>query len=315
MAQAIVQTEIGGPEVLTLVEVPDPVAGAGEVVVRIEAAGVNPIDVKQRSGARPLPPIVEPRHVGFDGAGVVTALGSGVDAVAVGDRVAIRDTRGTYATALTVPAAHLAVLPDSVSTAQGAALGIPAGTAYQSLKSLDVHAGDLLLVHAGSGAVGQAAIQFAVAWGATVIATGSPSSFDRLRALGAIPVRYGDGLEERIREAADGRPLTVALDAAGTDEAIASSLALVEDRDRIATIVRGPDAASFGIRAFSGGSPDPLTAQELAWRAEALAATIALIAEGRFSVEFGPELPLAEAAEAHRLIEDHSTRGKIVLRP
>ncbi|OZB77425.1 MAG: hypothetical protein B7X41_21135, partial [Microbacterium sp. 14-71-5] len=79
MAQAIVQTEIGGPEVLTLVEVPDPVPAAGEVVVRIEAAGVNPIDVKQRSGFRPLPPITEPRHQGFDGAGVVTAIGSGVD--------------------------------------------------------------------------------------------------------------------------------------------------------------------------------------------------------------------------------------------
>ncbi|MDQ4213896.1 NADP-dependent oxidoreductase [Microbacterium capsulatum] len=315
MAQAIVQTEIGGPEVLTLVEVPDPVPGPDEVVVRIEAVGVNPIDVKQRSGKRPLPPIVAPRHVGFDGAGVVTALGSGVRSVAAGDRVAIRDTRGTYATALAVPAAHLAALPENVSSAEGAALAIPAGTAYQSLRSLGVGAGDLLLLHAGSGAVGQAAIQFAVAWGAAVIATGRPATHDRLRALGAIPVAYGEGLEERIRTAAGGREITVALDNAGTDEAIAASLALVADRDRIATIVRGPDAAALGIRAFSGGNPVPLTPQELAWRAEALPATIALIAEGRFSVEFGPELPLAEAAEAHRLIEAHATRGKIILRP
>ncbi|GAA4491282.1 NADP-dependent oxidoreductase [Microbacterium panaciterrae] len=315
MTQAIVQTEIGGPEVLTLVEVPDPVPAAGEVIVRIEAAGVNPIDVKQRSGARPLPPITEPRHFGFDGAGVVTAIGSGVEDIAVGDRVAIRDTRGTYATALAVAAAHVAALPDAVSAAEGAALPIPAGTAYQSLRSLGVGEGDLLLVHAGSGAVGQAAIQFAIAWGAQVIATGSPASHDRLRALGAIPVAYGEGLEDRIRAAADGREITVALDGAGTDEAIEASLALVADHDRIATIVRGWEAERFGIRAFSGGSPIPLTAQEIAWRAEALPATIALIAEGRFSVEFGPELPLAEAAEAHGLIEAHAARGKIILRP
>ncbi|MGN8024655.1 quinone oxidoreductase family protein [Microbacterium sp. 22242] len=315
MAQAIVQTETGGPEVLTLVEAPDPVPAADEVVVRIEAAGVNPVDAKQRSGARPLPPITEPRHLGFDGAGVVTAVGSAVQGMAAGDRVAIRDTRGTYATALAVPAAHTAALPDAVSAAEGAALAIPAGTAYQCLRSLDVGEGDLLLLHAGSGAVGQAAIQFAVDRGAEVIATGSPATHDRLRALGAIPVVYGDGLQERIREAADGREITVALDAAGTDEAIAASLALVADRDRIATIVRGPDAAELGIRAFSGGSPIPLTAQEQAWRAEALPVTIALIADGRFSVEFGPELPLAEAAQAHRLIEEHAVRGKIILRP
>lgn len=315
MAQAIVQTELGGPEVLTLVEVPDPVPEAGEVVVRVEAAGVNPIDVKQRSGFRPLPPITEPRHLGFDGAGMVTAIGADVTGVAVGDRVAIRDTRGTYATALAAPAAHVTLLPEGVTAAQGAALGIPAGTAYQSLLSLGVTEGDVLLLHAGSGSVGQAAIQFAVDRGATVIATGGASSQERMRELGAIPVVYGEGLEERIREAADGRDITVALDGAGTDEALAASLALVADRNRIATIVRGPDAARLGIRAFSGGSPIPLTAQELAWRAEAVPAALGLIAGGRFSVEFGPELPLAEAAEAHRLIEAHEAHGKIILRP
>ncbi|WP_439903009.1 quinone oxidoreductase family protein [Microbacterium azadirachtae] len=315
MAQAIVQTEIGGPEVLTLVEVPDPVPAPDGVVVRIEAAGVNPIDVKQRSGLRPLPPITEPRHLGFDGAGVVTAVGAEVTDVAVGARVAVRDTRGTYATALAVPSAHLTALPDAVTSAEGASLGIPAGTAYQSLRSLDVGAGDLLLLHAGSGAVGQAAIQFAVAWGASVIATGGRASQERLRELGAIPVEYGPGLEERIRAAADGREITVSLDGAGTDEAVAASLALVADRQRIATIVRGPDAAALGIRAFSGGSPVPLSAQELAWRAEAVPVAVALIAEGRFSIEFGPELPLADAAEAHRLIEDHAAHGKIILRP
>jgi len=314
MARAIVHTEIGSPDVLHLVEVPEPVAGPGEVVVRIEAAGVNPLDIKQRAGTRPLPPIVEPRHVGCDGAGVITALGEGVTGFAVDDRVAVHDTRGTYATALTVPVRNLTRMLDGVTAAEGASLGIPVGTAYQCLRSLGVRKGDVLLVHAGSGAVGQAAVQFAVLWGATVIATASPARHEQLRALGAIPVAYGDGLLARVREAAP-QGVTVALDGAGTDEAIEVSKALVADRDRIATIVRGPDAAELGIRAFSGGSPTPLTEEELAWRREAVGVAINLIEAGDFQIDLGPELPLAEAAEAHRLIEQHQADGKIVLIP
>ncbi|MDR2997594.1 MAG: NADP-dependent oxidoreductase [Microbacterium sp.] len=314
MARAIVFSEIGSPDVLRLVEVPDPVPGEGEVVVRIEAAGVNPIDTKQRGGVRPLPPLTEPRHVGFDGAGTITQIGPGVSGFAVGDRVAIRDTLGTYATLLAVPVAHLAHLLDGVTAAEGAALAIPVGTAYQALRSLRVAKGETLLVHAGSGAVGQAAIQYAVLWGATVIATASPARHDRLRELGAIPIAYGEGLEERVREAAP-QGVDVVLDCAGTDEAIQASLALVADRDRIATIVRGPDAASFGIHAYSGGSPEPLTEEQLSWRAEALPLTINLIVAGEFSVELGPELPLAEAARAHELVEAHAVQGKIVLIP
>lgn len=314
MARAIVYTELGSPDVLQLADIPDPVAGSGEVVVRIEAAGVNPLDAKRRSGKRPMPPITEPRRVGFDGAGVIESLGEGVTGFAVGDRVAVRDAVGTYATHIAIAADHLYPLPDSVTAAEAAGLAIPVGTAYQCLRSLEVGEGDILLVHAGSGAVGQAAIQFAVAWGATVVATASPSRHEQVRELGAIPVAYGEGLADRVREAVDGE-VTVALDCAGTDEAIETSLELVADRNRIATIVRGPDAADFGIRAFSGGSPEPLTAQEVAWRAEGVAVAIDLIASGDFQVELGAELPLSEAAEAHRLIEANEARGKITLVP
>ena len=314
MARAIVYTEFGSPAVLHQIEVPDPVAARGEVVVRIEAAGVNPIDAKLRSRKRPSPDITEPRPVGFDGAGVVEVLGEGVDDFAVGERVAIRDALGTYASALAIATEKLVALPDAVTAAEGAAIGIPAGTAYQALRSLGVTDGDVLLVHAGSGAVGQAAVQFAVAWGATVIATASPARHDQLRELGALPISYDPGLLARVREAAPA-PVTVVLDCAGTDEAIETSLALVADRDRIATIVRGPDAASFGIRAFSGGSPVPLTDEELAWRAEALPKTVELLASGDFTIELGPELPLAEAAQAHELMESGAASGKIILVP
>lgn len=313
MIRSVVYTELGGPEVLHLIEEADPVAGPGQVVVQITAAGVNPVDAKQRSGGRVLPPIVEPRHVGFDGAGVVLELGPGVTALKPDDRVAIVDTRGTYAERLVVEEHNAVPIPREVSDEVAAAIGIPASTAYQALRSLDVRAGDTLLVHAGSGAVGQAAVQFAVDRGATVIATSSAAHHDRLRQLSAIPVEYGPGLVDRVRAVAP-HGVTAILDAAGTDEAIEASLELLEDRARIGTIVRGADAPGWGIQAWSGGSPFPLTAQEQQWRAEAIPLTLKMIAEGRLSVEIGERLPLSEAVQAHRDLAAGQS-GKIILLP
>ncbi|TDN92328.1 NADP-dependent oxidoreductase [Microbacterium sp. BK668] len=313
MAHAITYTEFGGPEVLTLTHIPDPVPGEGEIAVRVEAAGVNPIDAKFRSGKRPSGEITEPRRVGGDLGGVVTAVGAGVDGFREGDAVAVFGVQGGYATDIAVPADRAHVRPPQVSAAEAAALGIPIGTAYQTLRSLGVGPGDTLLVHGGSGSVGQAAIQFAVLWGATVLATSSERRFDRVRELGATPVAYGDGLVDRVRGLApDG--VTVIIDAAGTDDALSASLELLADRRRIATLVRGRDAAGLGIRAFSGGSPEPLTAQQLAWRFEAIPVALALLAAGAFSVELGPSFALADAAQAHAAVED-GVDGKIVLVP
>ncbi|MFB7893782.1 zinc-binding alcohol dehydrogenase family protein [Microbacterium sp. NPDC056044] len=313
MTTAIAYTEFGGPEVLHEIPVPEPVAGPGRLTIRVAAAGVNPIDGKLRSGVRPSAAITEPRRVGGDGAGVVTAVGDGVDGFRVGDSVVFASAFGSYATDIAVPAEHVFARPPQVSAAEGAALGIPIGTAYQALRSLAVGSGDTVLVHAGSGAVGQALIQFAVLWGATVVATSSEGRFDRVRELGAIPVAYGEGLAERVRAAAP-HGVTVAIDAAGTDEALDTSLELVADRQRIATLVRGRDAAALGIRAFSGGSPEPLTAQQQTWRTEAVPVALALMAAGRFVVELGPSFALADATEAHRLLEA-GVSGKITLVP
>lgn len=313
MNHSVVYTELGGPEVLHLIETPEPTAGPGQVVVQVRAAGVNPIDAKQRNGGRVLDPIVEPRHVGFDGAGVVLALGPDVTTHAVGDRVAIVDTRGTYSERLVVEARNAIPLPDAVSFEEGAAIGIPASTAYQALRSLGVRAGDTLLVHAGSGAVGQAAVQFAVDRGATVIATTSAANDPRLRQLSAIPVLYGPGLVDRVRALAP-HGVTAILDAAGTDEAIEASLELLDDRARIGTIVRGADAPGWGIQAWSGGSALSLTAQEMQWRGEAIPLTLEMIAVGRFSVQIGARLPLRDVVEAHRLL-DAGGSGKIILMP
>lgn len=313
MTSAIVYTEFGGPEVLHLTEIAPGAPSPGEVVVRLEAVGVNPIDWKLRTGLRASAPLNGPRRVGSDGAGTVSAVGADVDGFRVGDEVVVFGATGVYANEVVIGVQSVQPRPQNVSAAQGAALGVPVGTAYQAARSLDVGPGDTLLVHGGSGSVGQAIIQFAVGWGATVIATSSERRFDRVRKLGATPVAYGEGLVERVRSLAP-QGVSVALDAAGTDEALQSSVELVADRDRIATIVRGKDAPEYGIRAFGGGSPHPLTEQQQAWRAEAIPVTLALLSVDRFSVELGASFPLSDAAAAHQAVQDGAD-GKVTLIP
>ncbi|WP_350348833.1 NADP-dependent oxidoreductase [Agromyces sp. G08B096] len=314
MPFAIQYDRFGGPEVLELREIPYSTPGPGQVVVEVRAAGVNPIDWKLRAAIRPSGELHGWRGVGTDAAGVVTAVASDVDEVAPGDEVIVSDAKGAYATELVVGAGHVARKPAGLPWEQAAAIPIPAGTAYQVLRSLGVGKGDTLLWHAGSGSVGQFAIQFARAAGAEVFATASERNHDRLRELGAIPVTYGEGLADRVRAAAPGG-ITVAVDAAGTDEAIAVSKELVADHDRIGTIVQGAKAAELGIRAWSGGNPVPLTAEELALRAEAVPYAAELAARGELDIEIAHRYPLAEAAEAHRQSETGHVRGKIVLLP
>jgi len=314
MARFAQYAELGGPEVIHVVEGAVPAPGPGRVLVEVRAAGVNPFDAKIRSGGRPSEPLKSPRGVGYDGAGVIAALGEGVEGWAVGDEVIFRGTQGAAASHVLAKAGNLTRKLPELSWEAAAALPIPVGTAYQALRSLGVGPGDRVLIHAGSGAVGQAAIQFALRLGAdSVIATGSARSFERIRELGATPVAYGEGLQERLRELAPAG-FTVILDLAGTDDAF-DSVELVADRSRFATIVAGARADALGLTAFSGGSSVPLTAEQEAQRAEAIELVQPLIVAGEFSVEIGEVLPLEEVVEAHRAIESHRVRGKIILLP
>ncbi|MFV0373603.1 quinone oxidoreductase family protein [Microbacterium sp.] len=312
MARVVTYTERGGPEVLSLTEAPTPPVGAGQLGIRVQAIGVNPIDAKLRAGIRHSPALTEPRRIGSDAAGIVTSVGDGVEGFRIGDAVVVAWAAGTYASELTIDAALATPRPPQVPAAEAAGIGIPVGTAYQTLRSLGVGSDDTLLVHGGSGAVGHALIQFARLWGARVLATTSDARADRVAALGAEPVAYGAGLADRVRALTD--DVTVAIDAAGTDEALQTSRELVDDHARVATIVRGADADGLGIRAFGGGSPHPLTERERAWRAEAVPVAVALLAAGRFVVELGPQLPLADVVEAHRLLETGG-HAKITLVP
>ncbi len=318
MTQVVQYSETGSPDVLRVVEVETPQPGVGQVLVSMRAIGVNPLDAKLRSGIRPSGPLTGPRGIGFDGAGVVTALGEGVSSLAVGDHVLISRGARTYASDVVVAADAVDPIPQGVTDAQAAALPIPAGTAYQVLKSLAVTGDDVVVYHGGSGAVGHALIQFARTIGATVIATASPKNHERLGELGATPVDYtgadADELAARIQAAASA-PITVVIDGIGADDAINASLKLGVDPNRIATIVRGADAPGFGIRAFGGGSSIPLTEQEQQWRLEGPVEAMRLIAAGEFKVAFSESLPLSESVAAHRLIESQHAGGKIILVP
>lgn len=313
MARFVTYTQTGGPEVLTVTEGPQPTPGPDQVVVEVRAAGVNPIDWKIRSGIRPSAPFEQPRGTGFDGAGVISAVGEGVTGWAVGDAVVISNTQGTYATHVVADPSNLTAKPEGVGFDVAAALPIPVGTAYQAIASLGITDGDRLLIHGGSGSVGQAAIQFARDRGAAVVATASEANQTVVQDLGAVAVVYGDGLVERLR-AASPQGYTASLDGAGTQEALDASLELVP-RERIGTIVQGAQYHDLGLQAWSGGSPEPLTDEQNTWRAEAVPAVLPLIADGRFTVEIGRELPLEKAAEAQRLSQTGGVRGKIVLLP
>lgn len=314
LARAVRIDAYGGPEVLDLVELPRPVPGPGELLVEVCAAGVNPVDWKTRLGKRATAPLDTPRGLGSDAAGVVVAVGDGVSAPSVGAEVVVFGTQGSYASHVVTTPARTLPKPRQLSWPQAAAVGIPTGTAYQALTSLRLIGEETLLVHAGAGAVGQAALQFARQWGVRTIATANPVNHDRLRELGAVPVEYGPGLLERVRALApDG--VDVALDAAGTDEALAVSLALVADRTRIGTVVAVERAEELGIRAWSGSRPGWLSPDERALRHEGVALALELAAKEAFEWEIAAELPLAEVAEAHRLSETGHVRGKVVLVP
>jgi NADPH:quinone reductase-like Zn-dependent oxidoreductase len=307
-------SRVGSLDALEVVEVPTPAAPSDGVVVEVRAAGINPIDWKLILGIRPSPPFDKPRGVGTDASGVLVEVGPGVTGWSVGDEVIVGGADGALATHVVASPAQLDRKPDSLGYERGAAIGVPVGTAYQVLRSLGVRAGTSLLIHGGSGSVGQAAIQFARAWGASVIATAGSANQDRLRELGAVPVLYGPGLVDRVRAACPGG-IDLVLDAAGTDEAIEASFELVDDRTRIGTIVLGFRAAELGIRAWSGGSPVPLTTDEQRLRREAVAIAAGLAGQGKFDLEIGATFSLERAAEALAQSRAGRVRGKIIVLP
>ena len=313
MSRAVVATAYGGPEVLSVVDVEVPEPGPGEVLLDVRAASVNAIDWKLYSGAFGTDPARLPIRLGLEVAGVVLAVGPGVEDIPVGDHVIATGVVGGYAELVLVPVAHLAPKPAQVSWAEASGLLLAGSTAWHTLEASGVGDGDVVLVHGGSGSVGRFVVQLARLRGARVVATASEVTHAEVRALGAVPVAYGPGLIDRVHEAAGPLgPVTAAVDTVGTDEALDVSVELVADRSRIATIAGFGRAGELGIQALGNGpGADPGTAL----RAAAIPRLVELAADRQLQVTVARTYPLEDAAQAHRDSIAGHARGKLVLLP
>ncbi|MGV1009693.1 MAG: NADP-dependent oxidoreductase [Dermatophilaceae bacterium] len=309
MSRIVVPTGFGGPEQLVLRVVPTPEPAPGQVRVAVRAIGVNPIDWKLYSGGFGTDTALL-AVMGHDAAGVVDKVGEGVTDWAVGDEVIVNAIPGSgYADHVLVPPACLVRKPPELSFVVAAALPIAGGTAFHAVEAAGVSRGDTVLVHGAAGGVGSLAVQLAAQRGARVIGTASPANHDYLRALGAEPVAYGEGLVERLRAAAP-EGVDAAIDTVGSDEALDTSVELVADRQRVVTIVAFSRAQELGITAIGGGpGADPGT--ELRNAARATLATLA--AQGHLRVEIARTYPLTETAAAHAASRAGHTRGKLVV--
>ena len=326
--KAIAVSRFGGPEVLELMDRPQPEPAAGEVLVKIEYAGLNFIDIYMRSGhyARshtyqtPLP-----MTIGMEGGGTVAAVGGGETGFQVGDRVAYCIVRGSYAEYAAVPAAKLVRVPADVPLTIATALMLQGCTAhYLSHSAFRLEPGHSCLVHAGAGGVGQLLIQLAKRRGAMVIATaGSEEKAAIAKARGADHVvRYRDeDFRDVVMRVTEGAGVNVVYDAVGKDT-IARSIRSLKRRglcvnyggaSGLVDAVSPLDLAEAGSVFFTRPHlADYIgTAQELRTRTADL---FSAYSAGELTVTIDRELPLEQAAEAHRYLEGRGTRGKLLLR-
>ncbi len=325
--RAIRVHQLGGPEVLTIdTAVPDPTPGAGEVLVRIRAAGVNPVDAYIHTGNYARKPSL-PYTPGFDGAGEIEAVGGGVTAFKPGDRVYVAGPgntiagAGTYAEkAICIPS-QLHPLPARSTFAQGAALGVPYCTAYRALfQRANARAGETVLVHGATGGVGTAAVQLAKARGLRVIGTGgSDKGLAAVRNSGAdLVVNHKTaGYVDEILAATNGRGVDLVIEMAAHVN-LDRDLGLLAKFGRIVVVgnrgkteidarqAMGRDAAILGMTLFNVNDAD---------MAEIHAGLFAGLANGTLNPVIGRELPLADAVTAHKQVMEPGALGKLVLVP
>ena len=319
--KAIRVREFGGPEVMRVEEVLDPKPGRGEVLVQVHAAGVNPVDSYIRSGTYPRKPSL-PYTPGSDGGGVVESVGEGVTRFRAGDRVYINASiTGTYAAKAVCPESGVHSLPQKVSYAQGAALGVPYGTAFRALfQRAHAQPGETVFIHGASGGVGIAAVQLARAFGMRVIGTaGSDRGRELVTKEGAHEVldHTSQDYLERLKQLTEGRGADVILEMLANQN-LAKDLGVLAMRGRIVVIgnrgtieinprdAMGRDAAILGMTLFNVNEQDMATIH---------AGLVAGLESGTLRPVIGKELPLAEAPRAHKEVMESGAYGKIVLMP
>ncbi len=319
--KAILVREFGGPEVLKLEEVPTPRPAAGQVLVRIHAAGVNPYDTYMRNGTYAVKPPL-PYTPGSDGAGAVQAVGEGVKKVKPGDRVYVaRTVTGAYAEYGLTLESQVHPLPPKITYAQGAGVWVPYGTAYHALyQCARARAGETLLVHGASGGVGVAAVQIARAMGLIVLGTaGTEKGLELVKREGAHYVfdHTKSGYQEEIRKATGALGGDLILEMLANVN-LGQDLKLLAPHGRVVVIGSRGDATITPRDLMSRrGSVHAVTLWGIteAEEKEIHAGLIAGLENGTLRPIVGKELPLAEAPRAHKEVLEPGAFGKIVLVP
>jgi NADPH:quinone reductase-like Zn-dependent oxidoreductase len=291
----------GGPEVLEIVELPDPHPGPGQVRIVVHAAGISATDPKLRAGALTFGAKL-PQTTGSDIAGVVDEVGEGVTDVAVGDRVfgISDDNAGAAELALLT---FRAIIPPALGFVDAAGLPVALETATRALDQLGVTSGRTLFINGASGGIGSTAVQLAVARGARVIGAASAANHNYLSLLGAEPVTYGEGMAERVRALAPGG-VDVALDVVGNG-VLPQLIDLAGGPQNVITLADFTGSREHGVR-FSNGFTDGHAFHSLTEVGE-------LIEAGRFWLPVDKTFPLAGIADAHRTSETGHVRGRLVL--
>jgi len=293
-------SEFGGPEVLEIVDLPDPHPGPGQVRIVVHAAGISATDWKLRKGLLSFGAGL-PQTTGRDVAGVVDEVGEGVTDVAVGDRVFGVSDDGAGAAELAL-LTYRAIIPPSLGFIDAAALPVALETATRALDQLSVAAGTTLFINGASGGIGSTAVQLAVARGARVIGSASAPNQGYLSLLGAEPVTYGDGMVEQVR-ALVLSGVDVALDVAGSG-VLPQLIDLAGGPQNVVTLADFEGSAEHGVL-FSNGF--------LGHAFHALAEVGELIETGRFWLPVDRTFPLAGITQAHRTSEQGRVRGRLVL--
>jgi putative PIG3 family NAD(P)H quinone oxidoreductase len=322
--RAVVITSPGGPEVLKVEEVPDPVPGEGEVVVEVAAAGINPADLLQRQGFYPPPPGA-PAYPGLECSGRIAAIGPGVPGWSEGDSVCALLAGGGYAELVAVPAGQLLPIPGGVSLTDAAALPEVACTVNASVfGQARLAPGEVLLVHGGAGGIGTMAIQLGKARGAVVVCTaGTPAKLERCLELGAdLAISYrDDDFVAAVGDFTGGRGANVILDIMGAPY-LARNIETLATNGRLLQIAtRGGVQAEIDlgtlmrkrISIFASTLRARPVAEKAAIVADVRDQVWPLLAAGKVMPVIDRVLPMAEAAEAHRLMETGAHVGKILL--
>lgn len=305
-ARAVRFDRYGGREVLYVADIDVPAPAAGEVVVEVRAAGINPGEAAIRSGAiHDRYPATFPSGQGSDLAGVVTAVGRDVIEFSVGDEVlGFSFARSSHATHTAVPVTQLIRKPPGLSWAVAGSLYVVGATAYAAVRAIEPQPGETVAVSAAAGGVGGVTVQLLGLRRARVLGIAGPANADWLRARGVVPIAYGDGLANRLREAAPSG-IDAFIDLFGPDY-VQLAVDLGVAPDRIDTIISFAKAAEVGAK--TEGSSEASTR-------EVLAEIAGLVATGAIDFEIAGTYPLDRVADAYAELEERHTRGKIVLLP